>query len=112
MVRFGLVLSAGALLQPGTVQLLQTPQRLSSGQETTSGLGWDVGPAVIDNRQTRWVGRNGSLLGGMVTSLMIFPEHGVVVSAMSNISYSDTQALVLAIGQAFAERRSPDGPPD
>ena len=42
LVRFGMAVSSGKLLQPATVQLLQTPQRLASGQETGYGLGWDL----------------------------------------------------------------------
>ena len=42
----------------------------------------------------------------MVASFMTFPEHGIVVSVTSNISYADTFALALKIAQAFAERRS------
>jgi hypothetical protein len=35
---------------------------------------------------------------------MTFPEHGIVVSVMSNISYADTFALAVKIAQAFAEQ--------
>ena len=35
---------------------------------------------------------------------MTFPEHGIVVSVTSNISYSDTSALALKIAQAFVEQ--------
>jgi hypothetical protein len=54
------------------------------------------------------VGHDGESLGGMVTSLMTFPERGLVVAVTSNISYADTFALALKIAQAFAEQgRSP-----
>jgi hypothetical protein len=44
----------------------------------------------------------------MVASLMTFPEHGIVVSVTSNISYADTPGVALKIAQAFAEQgRSP-----
>ena len=39
----------------------------------------------------------------MVASVMTFPEHGIVVSVTSNISYADTFAVALKIAQAFAE---------
>ncbi|MGH9238309.1 MAG: hypothetical protein ACRD3G_09755 [Vicinamibacterales bacterium] len=42
LVQFGMAISAGTLLQPATVELLQTPQRVTSGTETGSGLGWDL----------------------------------------------------------------------
>ena len=50
------------------------------------------------------VGHDGDSLGGMVASLMTFPEHGIVVSVTSNTSYADTYALAVKIAQAFAEQ--------
>ena len=35
---------------------------------------------------------------------MTFPEHGIVVSVTSNISYADTSAVAVKIAQAFAEQ--------
>jgi serine beta-lactamase-like protein LACTB, mitochondrial len=102
LVRFGLAINGGKLLQPITVQLLQTPQRLASGQETGYGLGWDLETVALAGEQTRSVGHDGESLGGMVASLMTFPEHGIVVSVTSNISYADTPAIALKIAQAFA----------
>jgi hypothetical protein len=47
-------------------------------------------------------------MGGMVASFMTFPEHGIVVSVMSNVSYADTFSLAVSIAQAFADQgRSP-----
>jgi CubicO group peptidase (beta-lactamase class C family) len=86
------------------VQLLQTPQRLTSGQQTGYGLGWDLETVALVGEQTRWVGHDGTSLGGMVASLMMFPEHGIVVSVTSNISYAGTSGIALKIAQAFAEQ--------
>ena len=102
LVRFALAINSGKLLQPATVQLLQASQRLASGQETGYGLGWDLETVALAGEQTRWVGHDGASLGGMVASLMTFPERGIVVSVMSNISYADTEALAWKIAQAFA----------
>jgi serine beta-lactamase-like protein LACTB, mitochondrial len=108
LVRFGMAINSGTLLQRATVELLQTPQRLASGQETGYGLGWDLETVRLGGAQTRWAGHEGTTLGGMVASLMTFPEHGIVVSVTSNISYADTEAVALNLAQAFAEqRRSP-----
>ena len=103
LVRFGAAVVGGKLLQPATVQLLHSPQRLSSGQETGYGLGWDLETVALGGKETRWVGHEGTSLGGPVASLMIFPEHGVVVALTSNISYADTEGLGLTIAEAFAE---------
>lgn len=105
LVRFGLAIHSGKLLQPATVELLQTPQRLPSGEETGYGLGWDVETVTVAGKQTRAAGHNGELLGGMSSSLLTLPEHGIVVSVISNISYADTFSLAVKIAEAFAQSR-------
>jgi CubicO group peptidase (beta-lactamase class C family) len=107
LVRFGLAINNGKLLQPATVQLLQTPQRLASGQETGYGLGWDLETVVLTGEQTRAVGHDGDLLGGPVASFMTLPERGIVVAVTSNISYANTPALAVKVAEAFAEQASP-----
>jgi len=108
LVRFAIAINGGKLLQPATVQLLQTSQRLPSGEETGYGLGWDLETVALSGKQTRLVGHDGDSLGGRVASFMTFPEHGIVVSVMSNISYADTFGVAVKIAQAFAEQgRSP-----
>jgi CubicO group peptidase (beta-lactamase class C family) len=108
LVRFAMAIDSGRLLQPATVQLLQTPQRAASGEETGYGLGWDLETVELSQARTRVVGHDGSLMGGMVASFMTFPEQGIVVSVASNIAYADTFGLAVKIAQAFAERgRSP-----
>jgi len=108
LVRFGMAINSGKLLQPATVQLLQTSQRLASGQETGYGLGWDLETVALAGEQMRVAGYDGTLRDGMVSSFMTFPEHGIVVSVTSNISFADTSAVALNIAQAFAEQgRSP-----
>ena len=93
LVRFGMAINSGKLLQPATVQLLQTSQRLASGEETGYGLGWYLKTVTLAGKQTRVVGHDGESLGGMVASFMTFPEHGIVVAVTSNISYADTSPL-------------------
>ncbi len=46
---------------------------------------------------------NGELAGGMVTSMMTLRDSGVVVVVMSNIAHTNTSALALRVGDAFAE---------
>ena len=103
LVRFGMAINSGKLLQPGTVQLLQASQRLASGEETGYGLGWDLEIAELSGEHARLVGHDGESLGGMVASFMTFPEHGIVVSVMSNISYADTYSLAVKLAEAFAD---------
>jgi CubicO group peptidase (beta-lactamase class C family) len=108
LVRFAQAINGGKLLQPATVQLLQTSQRLTSGEETGYGLGWDLETATLAGKPARLVGHDGDSLGGMVSSFMTFPEQGLVVAVTSNTSYADTYSLAVKIAEAFAERgRSP-----
>jgi serine beta-lactamase-like protein LACTB len=102
LVRFGLGMNRGTLLQPATVQLLQTPQRLTTGQETGYGLGWDLATVTLAGRQTQAAVRDGNSLGGRVVSLMTFRERGIAVAVVSNISYADTSTVALKIAEAFA----------
>ena len=105
LVRFAMAINNGKLLKPETVQLLQTSQRLPSGEETGYGLGWDVETATLSGQQTRVVGHDGDVLGGMAASLMTFPDRRIVVAVMSNISYADTFAVGTKIAEAFAAQR-------
>ena len=104
LVRFGMAINSGKLLQPATVELLQTSQRLASGEETGYGLGWYLKTVTLAGKQTRVIGHDGDSLGGMVASLMTFPEYGIVVAVTSNISYADTFSLAVKVAEAFAEQ--------
>jgi CubicO group peptidase (beta-lactamase class C family) len=103
LVRFGMAINGGRLLQPATVQLLQTSQRLPSGEETGYGLGWDLETLPLAGRPTQVTGHDGDLLGGMAASVMLFRERGLVVAVIANTSYADTPALALAIAGAFVD---------
>jgi CubicO group peptidase (beta-lactamase class C family) len=102
LVRFAMAFNSGKLLEPATVELVQTSQRLASGQETGYGLGWDLETVALAGEQTRQVGHDGTSLGGTVASLTTFPQHRIVVSVTSNISYADTFGVAVKIGEAFA----------
>ena len=103
LVRFGMAINSGKLLQPATVELLQTSERLASGEETGYGLGWHVKTVTLAGKQTRVIGHDGDSLGGMVASLMTLPEYGIVVAVTSNISFADTFSLAVKIAEAFVE---------
>jgi len=103
LVRFDLAITSGALLQPATVQLLQTSQPLTSGQVTGDGLGWNLETVTLAGEPTQAAGHDGELLGRKVMSLMTFREGGIVVAVMSNISDAETSALALKVAEAFAE---------
>lgn len=103
LVRFGMAVNAGKLLRPDTVQLLQRSQRASGG-ETGYGLGWEVETVTVAGQQTRTAGHNGESRDGMTASLLTLPDHGIVVSVVSNISHANTDMLANRIAQVFAEQ--------
>lgn len=105
LVRFGMAVNRGTLLQRATVDLLQTSQRLASGEETGYGLGWDLESVSLGDRQARIVGHDGDVLGGVTGSVWTFPEHRIVVSVLSNTSYADTAALAVDVARAFVRRK-------
>jgi len=103
LVRFGLAVSSGKLLQPGTVTLLQTPLRLRSGEETGYGLGWKVETLPLAGEPARMAGHGtkADFIGG-TTDLMTFPERGIVVAVMSNTAFADTRSIAVKIAGVFA----------
>ena len=103
LVRFAMAVNGGKFLQPATVELLQTSQRLVSGQETGYGLGWDLETVTLAGQQARSVGHDGELLGGIAGSLMTFRDRGIAVAVLSNTSYADTPAVALKIAEAFVK---------
>jgi serine beta-lactamase-like protein LACTB len=103
LVRFAMAIDSGKLLKPATVQMLQTSQRLPSGEETGYGLGWDLETVTLAGQQRRLVVHDGELRGGMVATFMTFPERGIVVAVASNTSFADTQSIALRVAEAFAK---------
>jgi CubicO group peptidase (beta-lactamase class C family) len=107
LVRFGMAVNGGALLKPSTVQLLQTPQRLASGEETGYGLGWRVETVDLGGKPTRTAGHGTrkDFIGG-TADLVTFPEPGIAVAVTTNISFADTKSLALKIAQSFQEQEN------
>jgi serine beta-lactamase-like protein LACTB, mitochondrial len=105
LLRFAMAIENGKLLQPDTVRVLRTPQRLASGEEIDYGLGWDLETVTLAGKQTPQAGHDGDLLGGRAASLLTYPEHGIAVSVIANIPYVDTAAIGLKIADAFARRK-------
>jgi CubicO group peptidase (beta-lactamase class C family) len=107
LVRFGIAINDGRLLQPATVESLQTSQRLPSGQETGYGLGWDLETVMLNGEPARTVGHDGDVLGGLAASLMTFRERRIVIAVASNISYADTAVIALKVAEPFAAQTTP-----
>jgi CubicO group peptidase (beta-lactamase class C family) len=102
LVRFGMAISRGKLLQPDTVSMLQTRQLLASGAETEYGLGWMLETLPLAGEPTRLASHASRSLLGASTSFLTFPERGIVVAVTSNTSYAGTRSIALKIAEAFA----------
>ncbi len=103
LVWFGAALSRGDVLEPGTVELLQTAAQLASGEPTDYGLGWFVRRVPLNDTEARVIGHGGSAVGGS-TSFMAFPDHDLVIAVSSNVSFAEdaVRSLALATAAAFA----------
>ena len=104
LVRFGMAINRGKLLRLQTVQMLQTPQRLASGEQTSYGLGWELKTVTLAGQQAQAAGHNGHFWVEEVASLLTFPERRLAVAVMTNVSFAGTPAVAERIAQAFAER--------
>lgn len=104
LVRFGLAMRGGTLLQPDTVRLLQSRQQLASGQDTNYGLGWMLDTVELAGAPTPLVYHASRTMEGASTSFLTFPERGLVVAVSSNIAFVDMRSIALAIAEAFAEK--------
>ena len=103
LVRFGMAINGGKLLQSDTVKKLQTPQMLTSGKETEYGLGWMVEEVTLAGEPARMVHHASRSLTGGTTSFMTFPTRGIVVAVTANIANAITRDIALSIAQAFAD---------
>jgi CubicO group peptidase (beta-lactamase class C family) len=110
LVRFGMAINRGKLLRPQTVRMLQTPQALASGEQTSYGLGWELKTVTLAGQPVQAAGHNGHFWVEEVASLLTFPERGLAVAVMSNVSFAGTPSVAERIAQAFAEQgKSPAG---
>lgn len=107
LVRFGMAFGGGRIVQPATVQLLQTEQQLKSGEKTGAGLGWRVETLTLAGEPVAMAGHGTKedFIGG-TAYLMTFPQRGLVVAVTANISFADAKSLAVKIAEAFAEHRS------
>lgn len=107
LVKFAMALQSGKLLKADTVKMLQTPQELRSGEQTSYGLGWMLESASLAGESSRMVGHTSrSLLGGS-TSFWIFPDRGIAVAVTANISFVDSgSSIALKVAETFAKPQS------
>jgi CubicO group peptidase (beta-lactamase class C family) len=103
LVRFGIAMTRGTLLQPATVKRLQAPQSLRSGDHTEYGLGWMLGTEELAGERVQVVGHASRTIEGASTSFLIFPERDLVVAVLTNMSFGNMRHIALGVAGAFAQ---------
>ncbi len=105
LVRFGMAFNSGKLVQPATVQLLQTEQQLKSGEKTGYGLGWKLERLTLAGEPARMAGHGTKedFIGG-TAYLMTFPERAIAIAVTTNISFADAKTVAVKIAEEFAQR--------
>lgn len=108
LARFGMAFGSGKIVQPATVEVLETPQLLSSGEHTEYGLGWKIETVPLAGAPARMAshGTRPDFIGG-TASLLTFPERGLVVAVTSNTGFANTRSVALEIAEAFAAQMKP-----
>jgi CubicO group peptidase (beta-lactamase class C family) len=100
-----------AMLKPGfltadTIDLLQTPLRLESGESTDFALGWKVERVQLNGESTRMVAHRARPMGG-TAALLMFPDQRLVIAAISNVTGATGVApFGVKVAEAFMTRAS------
>lgn len=98
LVKFGRAHMEPGFLRAETLQILQTSQRLASGEETDYGIGWRIGTQQDGDRT---LAHSGGSVGG-TTLLLLVPAHDMVVAGVVNIS-GPAGEIVMQVAQVFEE---------
>lgn len=107
LVRLGSAMIKPGLLRAETLATFTSPLRLESGESTGFALGWRVEEALLAGASRRILIHRATPVGGTVT-LMLVPELGLVVAAVSNASQARGMApLGLTVAAAFAQGATP-----
>ena len=97
LVRFGFAHMTDEHLTRETIDLLWTPQRTSSGEDTGYGIGWGT---RTDEQGRHFVGHTGGSVGG-TTQFRVYPEEGLVIAVITNTSGGTLAPLTEAVVEAF-----------
>ena len=106
LVRFGYAMLNRELLEPATIDLFWTPQRLKSGAPIAYGYGWGIENVRLGDDQaasTPMIGHGGSVPGGQ-GYIAIFPDENMVVAVMTNSS-ADVSGFAREIAGIFRAPR-------
>jgi CubicO group peptidase (beta-lactamase class C family) len=105
LVRFGSAMNGGTLLKRATVEELQAPQRLTSGEPSEYGLGWKIETVALGGQPARAAGYSSKrdFIGGSA-SLLTFLDRRLVVAVTSNESFADAKAIAVSVAEAFGQK--------
>lgn len=94
LVKFAIALNTGKLVKKTTIEQMWTSQKTKDGKETGYGLGWGLGEASGFKMVTHSGGQ-----AGTSTLLVMLPEKGIIVAAMSNLEGVSLGNLNRQIGE-------------
>ena len=97
LVRFGFAHLTGNYLKDSTRNLLYTSQRTKDGKETGIGIAWRIGKDPYG----RTIYHHAGSQNGSRAFLMLYPEHNLVISILSNLS--GEPAMIDRTGQVLAD---------
>jgi CubicO group peptidase (beta-lactamase class C family) len=90
----------GGFISGESLELMLTPQKLSSGEDTNVGLGWRVNE---DRAGRRFAHHGGNIVGGRAF-VLLYPDHGVAVAICTNLGSAPfAEDEVLEIARPFVE---------
>lgn len=89
LVRFGIALNTGKLLDEQSRETMWTEQKTKAGEDTGYGLGWGVTPAQDGIRRLTHSGNQ----AGAASALQVVPELGVTIAVMTNLEDYATGTL-------------------
>jgi serine beta-lactamase-like protein LACTB len=102
LARFGSAMLKPGLLKADTIALLQTPLHLASGASTDFALGWKVEHVQLSGASAPMVAHRATPMGG-TAALLMFPDHRLVIAAVSNVSNAEGVApFGVKVADAFA----------
>ncbi len=100
LVRFGQAVLTHRVISEEALNEFIQPYRLSNGELTAYGLGWSL--RTEDGRKT--FGHSGGSVGG-TSRLILYPEEGLIVSVVTNLSSADLGDFPFDIADLFLDKR-------
>jgi CubicO group peptidase (beta-lactamase class C family) len=99
LAKLGGAVIAPGLLSPASLEQMLTPQRITSGEATSVGIGWRVS---ADSRGRRYLHHGGSSNGG-AAFLVVYPQEQLVIAMASNAFANWGERDALAIASIFID---------